>query len=42
VIDAEYRRSEFLFYGAFPELAEIYRRLHQTTHAGELAAANGI
>ena len=28
-IDAEYRRSEFLFYGPFPELDEIYRRLEE-------------
>lgn len=28
-IDAEYRRSKFLFYGPFPELAEIYRRLEE-------------
>lgn len=28
-IDAEYRRSEFLFYGPFPELGEVYRRLEE-------------
>ena len=28
-IEAEYRRSEFLFYGPFPELDEIYRRLEE-------------
>lgn len=28
-IEAEYRRSEFLFYGPFPELAEIYQRLEE-------------
>ena len=28
-IEGEYRHSEFLFYGPFPELSEVYRRLEE-------------
>ena len=31
-IEFEYRRSEFLFYGPFPELGEVYRRLEGFCH----------
>jgi hypothetical protein len=31
-IEAEYRRSEYLFYGTAPSLAEIYARFDEFRH----------